>query len=518
MRAGAAIVEPRRRYSAVVAQPSKRSLLLHASILAWAAACQNGSAETDGGSGEDGAHPQQDGAVDASTHDAPPEDSPADAPGDGGTNEVIPNKMVKGSYTCTTTVGSGSGMLTIAQGNLKSGDVVCVKAGTYTGADLSNLNGLVIIPAGPVIFTGSMNIHNTVGVKIDGTVLPATWYGLTFSGYKGFAFETGATNNQDLTIRGFLLDNVSGVDGNNQGFITYTGSVSTLLFSNLTLDVAKVHGAASLFAGTYQGPSTYHNVTIGLNLTNIVVVNDGTGSTTKVNGASVYGFVADGWNISGHTLEETDTAAQQDNGVFMIGGSGIIRNVYRIGGWGWLLRLSAISYPAQTESYFYNIVDIDNFNYGTFDVRTDTGSITSTANGPMPIKGGGVHIYNVTAMNNDTTNTYMAPIAINYGLSDGSGNPYVIEVKNCFAFHNQFAKSYDPFFAAFGPGTVSNSNNLVVNGPLGAAPSGYLVDQTTFAPVDPGPLIGQGVAVPQASTDLYGNPRGSSYDIGAVQH
>lgn len=420
----------------------------------------------------------------------------------------------KPTYTCTSTVGTGSGMFTIDATNANSGDVICIAAGTYSYAEIANLTNVTIVPSGPVAFSGSIDINANNNVTIDGTALAGITYGFTFAGYNGFAIETNKTNNTDLTIKGVYLNGTSGIDGNNQGNITYDGTEATLLFSRLVMDTIKITGGGAIFAGTYQDISTYNNVTIGLTIRNVVVINDVNDGTIRVNGSSIFQFLFENWNVTGET-----ELVNADQGILNVsGGYGTVRDFYRDGGWGYIGRIVIGNLNSPADFYGYNIIDIDGQNYGTFDLRV---AMNTTTAGQMPIYGGNAHLYNITTGNKPTTNTFISPIAVLYGFIDASGQTYTMEMKNCFSFDNQKDASAGAemlTYVNFGTAMVDASNNLEVDGAIGSLPPNYLVDQTSCVPAAGSPLIGAGTPIALTATDIYGKSRGSSYDIGAAQH
>jgi hypothetical protein len=151
------------------------------------------------------------------------------------------------------------------------------------------------------------------------------------------------------------------------------------------------------------------------------------------------------------------------------------------------------------------------------------------ANDPLAtgkLVGGGFHMFNVTHMDGISTEGYMSPLAINYGLTDGT-NSFLFEMRNCFAYKNAY-KNGNGFYANFGGTPDALSNNVDVELPMGSQyavvidyPStGYLVDETTYAPDPAGPLIAQGMtiaSIPGLQTDIWGKPRTGAWSAGAVQ-
>ena len=149
-----------------------------------------------------------------------------------------------------------------------------------------------------ITFTGPIGLHANDGLTVDGTYLPGVTYGFTFTGGTGFDPGSGASShNQNFTFRGGSFANTRVVVANGNR-ITYDGTAATTLFSNLTIDTMKLTGHSMVYDGTWDGPTTYHNVVMGMTLSNVTVVNDASVSAMKVFGNSLYHLVADHWHVT----------------------------------------------------------------------------------------------------------------------------------------------------------------------------------------------------------------------------
>ncbi len=435
----------------------------------------------------------------------------------------------------TVHVGDGQGTIKIDSMNgLEAGDTVIIAKGAYSGGTFTNLNGITIVPeAKAVVFNGPVTIGHDNKITFDGlspdkpqnpnqATDKSSLYGYTFSGFNGRGFVP-IGNNQNVTIQGVWFDNISGAVEAGGKIITYKGTPETTLFYNLTMDTVKITGKTTLYSGTWEPPKSYWNVNIGMTLKNVLCVNDGTGNTIKVFGHSLYKMMADGWKITGPTLNDTG-----DTGVFSIFGNVTLKNIYRNGGWGYLMRLYIVSLGEPTDSYVYNCVDVNSSNYGTIDSRVDPGSLalSDTTPLPIPLVGGNMHIYNVTSGDKRNFTHYITVLLVIGNMTDGK-KQYVTDIKNCVAFdgtqgqdHGKPGADHDArgYLVQFNglPGTVLNkSNNVDLNGP---APDSYFIDKDKFYPASGSPLIGKGVVLPQVTTDIYGQARGDTNDVGAVQH
>jgi len=443
----------------------------------------------------------------------------------------------------TIHIGDGKGEIHIdSMKSMEEGDMVIIKHGTYAGGSISNLTNVTIVPEAPgVTFNGPIHIGKNKKVTIDGTTLapatdgdtPATpedtpkdahsreiVYGYTFTGFDGHSFLP-TWNNTDLTLKGMWFKNTSAVDGSGE-LMTYTGEPETTLYYNLTIDTAKFTGQATIYDGTWAPPKTYKNVNIGMVMKNIIFLNDGTQQNTKFFGQSVYKLVADHWIVIGPTINLHDV------GIIVFHGNGTIKNFYRNGGWGYVARVWNVSLGEIADSYFYNVIDVNSTRYGTIDSRVDAGELAEKAS--MPVLGGNMHIFNVTSGNKyDVTNEYITPMLVLGTMSGNDGHQYTTEIKNCFGFHPIGGDQPLCLYANFSQGPpkapIDQSNNMSIPGAApatkykgGALPSGYLADMIKFFPSEGSKLIGAGTPLPQVTTDIYGNPRSDSNDIGAVQH
>jgi len=425
--------------------------------------------------------------------------------------------------------------------SLEEGDTVVITKGSYMGATFTNLTGITIVPQEPgVTFNGRVVIGHDKKVTFDGTApvaatdsttttLPADkpaeetkaeeskakepTYGYTFSGFNGEAFApTG--NCQDCTIKGVQCLNIGTFLNGSGNTITYKGTPDTALFYNLTADTIKVTGGCGVYNGTWDATTTYHNVNIGMTLKNVVVLNDGTGSATKVLGCSLYKMVADNWRITGPTLVDIG-----DTGIFnIIGGNVTLKNIYRNGGWAYIMRLINVGLGEVGESYMYNIIDVNSVNYGTVDNRVEAG--LCKLEGEIPLLGGNLHVYNVTAGNKTTMTHYLTCMVVLGNTKDGKGTQYNTEIKNCFVFNTVQGKDDKGMSGILQinaePGVhFTKDHNLEVVGPV---PDSYFIDQDKFYPRSGSPLIGKGEAIPMVTTDIYGNPRTDPPCVGAVEH
>lgn len=419
----------------------------------------------------------------------------------------------------TVTIGKGSGVLSVtSMKDLEEGDKLMIAKGTYDGGTFTHLKNITIVPEeGGVSFKGPIGISDDESVVFDGTVLPGVSYGFTFSNfsqsYPAFEPAEGCKGNiQNCAIKGVqLLDTGGSVLDGNSGSAVYDGTPASCLYYNMTLDTIKETGRSIIYSGTWAPTSSYKNVNIGMTVRNVVCINNGTGNSTKLRSYSIYNLVCDNWKITGPTLNGTG-----DSGVFGITGNCTLKNIYRVGGWGWLLRVFNCSLNKPSTTCIYNCIDVDNASYGSIDTRVASGDIKLDAK--IPIVGNDVMIANCTSGNHKNATGYVTQLCLDYGNSDGQTPPtvYTTSIINCVAFNNKGSGPSSLYHNASGqPQTMVMKNNVDFPGEI---PDGYFVDQVKFYPAKDSPLIGKGMVVPELPKDIYGNPRGDSYDIGAVQY
>jgi len=427
----------------------------------------------------------------------------------------------------TVPLGTGKGTLTLnSMDGLDEGDTVILKQGTYAGGSFTNLTGITIVPEAPgVTFNGSIIINHNNKVTFDGlhpvdsdnpdqSAQSKPVYGYTFSGFDGDAFVPKG-NNMNLTIKGLLCSNIGGViDGGANKIITYKGTDETTLYKNLTVDYLKCTGKTSVYDGTWEQSTTYNNVNIGMTLKHVIIVGDGTASPIKVFGYSIYQMVADSWTSVGPTR-----IMEGDCGFFTIeAGNVTLKNIYRSGGWGNLLRIWNCSLREPSDTYMYNCIDINTSNYTTFDCSISPAKLAPTAE--IPIVGNNAHALYITSGDKRDITIWATNLFLSGSMFDGN-HQYIAELKNCFAFDAAITPSSDksslfkPEMADRKLEGMDQSNNVDIVGPL---PDGYLIDKVHLYPAPGSPLIGKGVVIPEVTTDIYGNPRGDNPDIGAVQH
>lgn len=281
---------------------------------------------------------------------------------------------------------------------------------------------------GKVIFNSTIKLGDAKNISFNGDFTSVV---------TDYVVDFGRGNNINISFLGFDFGNTAKAAFNGDpndwqlGRLLYKGTPDTALFSGLTIDGFKISGRTALYAGTYPDPLTYLNVGIGLKAFNGYVVNDGTGSTVKVSGQSLYGFIFDNWNINGPTNDTTDV------GIFFVTGSGQIKNMKRYSGYGYLGRLKIACIDGITfdqSCAVINCLDVNTVLYGTIDVRIEKALLNSKA--AIPIRGNDFYFLNNTSGNKaDKNNGYVTNAVVAGDMIDDIGTKKTVYIKNSFAYN-----------------------------------------------------------------------------------
>ncbi|MFT3838273.1 MAG: hypothetical protein QM723_14920 [Myxococcaceae bacterium] len=295
---------------------------------------------------------------------------------DGGTDAGLDAGTTDGgtgwtALPCTVHVGSGSGTFTIDSTVGSAGDVICLAPGSYSGGSITGVSHRVIQNDGALVtVTGVVTIGNLSDVTLSGSGDPATPYGFLFTGAQATMQITGPNDHvvfHDLEAigAGILLD-----AGHTN--LVWSGSTSQLVLYQALIDRIHLKQSGQLFQGNYGAPSMFTNFASDVEMSNVIVEDSiGTGQNVVAAGG-LFNLNAHDWTITGHNTVVVGSGDDRDVGVFSIVGSGALRRIHRVGGWGWLIRNFGASLgPNRGEFYCENNVDIGTEYYGTCEVRTD---------------------------------------------------------------------------------------------------------------------------------------------------
>jgi len=404
----------------------------------------------------------------------------------------------------TVVIGTGSGSVSqTSMTGLNAGDVLAIAPGTYTGgATFSNLNGITVTTnGGTVTFTGS----NYVEIGSGNTNL--TFIGLNFSSVASDAFLLTGTNVQGLYIYHCTFSGVTNNIIDAGGYCaSYTGTVSTLKVSRFAMDNCKFTNCGQVWQGFYGTPSQ------NIGLCDSVEMGYDTVVQTATNGTEVAGPIS---HINFHHWQISYTGANPvtgDVGVFQTAGDGQIHDCYYKGGRGYLCRQLLYGLNATGAFYFYNNIIYGQNAYGGIDVRCDSSNYGST--NPYLTKAN-AWLYNCTMGNKTDINGYVCPVAI-VGIMGANGGNATCQIRNMFAFNNQYGANSIANNNANGTWTVDTANDVYSDAAHALL---YLQDTTTtFMPLANSYLNTNGVAMSTpypAKPDLWGFA-GTTNRIGAI--
>ena len=395
------------------------------------------------------------------------------------------------------TIGAGSGSVSqTSMGTLVAGDVLKIAPGAYTGATLMNLSGIVIDQTG-VTFSGFLTVGNLTNVIISGG---------SYKGQGGFLIRGICTGTRwyNGTASGLT---VAFIDASQGGLTVYNGNPATKLLLNCSIANITLTNSSLLFMGSFAMPGTFQNVCDSISAFNITINN----STTNGNeflGNSVYRLDAHDWTVIGASPN-----GSTDVGIFQLYGNARIHSIYRNGGYGYIERIFNTGLDGVGESYLYNCIDLNSWQYGTVDTRVDPAAISGGTTPPYTT-GGNIHILNNTAGNKTMTDAYTTSLAV---IGDFTG--YKCEVRNNLGFNNP-------------PRVGSVPNSIITQNTISALPdtsnnmyftsaqiTGVLVDQINCLLLSGSAPVNKGYTEPVVNTDIDGitRPQGSAIDIGATE-
>lgn len=354
-------------------------------------------------------------------------------------------------------------------------EIIHLKAGPQPGIDVSGKSNITYLADnGLVIFTSQIKLGNTLHIKFDGAS------GFKYTGSDYSVFNSGLGNNQGDTIRNFDFGNKASTvfDAMTKIFVapnvwlTFDGRPETTVFWGLTVDHFTLSGKTSLFQGPFEANPTYHMVSAGITFTNGTIVNDGSGDNQKIRGNSVYGLRVNHLKITGQTLQ-----GGGDYGIIYIFGSGVIENVFRDGGWGYLERIVLVQLdkiPFDQTCGMYHCTDINSTRYGTVDIRMEKSQLNSHAK--VPLKGCDFYFLDNVSGDKKDDGYYVTNAIVLGSLQDELDKSWTVHVKGNIAFNAMVSQR-------------SNSSSLLKNNSGGKA----VLDSSGNIDVAPGKSLPQGL-------------------------
>jgi hypothetical protein len=366
--------------------------------------------------------------------------------------------------------------------------VCTVNASTlYTAVNIINCNN-VSFSSNIITTSGPITLTNNVGVNFPAINSVSTGDVFNVIGNNQLIRCYGGTANSSFSNFIDVSNNSMTYNGNNNTKVIYKWSLANWTLNN----------SGKIISTGWSDGNKLQNVIDSIALTNFTIPNPTDNNLiTYHNG--LYHFDFNYWTITGIGAQTGG-----DIGIIYGGGNGTIRNWWREGGWGYIARISLQSLDNITsDSYFYNNLDKNSTNYGTFDIRSDMFSGGSTG-----MAGSNVHIFNNTSYNkqdNFGTNVYNTAIVAIFNMPGST-----VEVRNNTCIANQ------DNLVIYNNNPNAQSNNIYYS-TSGAAN----IDLSTFKPNSGSPLIGAGIVVnnptPGGGTDYYHLQRPNPPSIGFAE-
>jgi hypothetical protein len=333
--------------------------------------------------------------------------------------------------------------------------------GTMPGWNLTGKSGIDYVMDSGVNLTSPIYFGNTSNITFEGP----GW--MKYSG-TGTMFNTNGGNNVNIRISnidGGTASNIFDVSGN---YITYTGTPQTCAYFNLSVDSFRLSPNTMLYSGTWEAPTTYHNVSIGIFFNHGVCLNNGTNSNVKIFGQSIYSLILQNTSITGG-----NTSNVHDEGIVFIQGNAKILNCYRNGGRLYVERIIQVEIggdPFDQRSQIINTVDVNSTNYGTVDVRIDTSLLRSNAAIPLTAKLGFDFINNTSGNKKDLYGTYVTSAVVMGNMIDDLGKKDSVQIRKNLAYNANVTNG-------------TNGSSLVKNN---AQPGTYIMDSSNNIDILPG--------------------------------
>jgi hypothetical protein len=476
--------------------------------------------------------------------------SPAHDAGDG--LGIPPSPVQAGtSLACTKNIGTGSGTLNYptlqSTLTLAAGDVVCIAAGTYSGASFAGAtatgNPITIqnAPGATVTFDGTVSFSNLHNVVFSGAGTTGQLTGITLNG-------AGINDNVDITgpLDTFTFQNVSLVQGDRYGvyvnddtLVYQAGNPASyfhdLTFKNLSIQSQAGSGAYYTFAfgPTSAGLTAAHafiSITENLEIAHCDIGNIVPGivmSLGDVQGAKIHHNRFLNINVG-----DTDHDA-----LILLAGYGDIYDNYARIYHGEGARLWPFGISAPVTLNVYNNINLGSIKYSAIEFQPNCPELNVLSLVPPAGLGATLNAYNNTAGE-------LATVA--------EGNPSLCGDVSLSATPGWYSGVIDTYDTVEAGAYVKLTNNLVFasycpydNGQAQATPQSFgghlinfegnlapdfktnayyassvdagLLDDKGVTPVGSSPVVGQGTALPGLTTDFYGNPRHAPPSIGAVE-
>lgn len=430
------------------------------------------------------------------------------------------------------TIGSGSGFLTLnAQGAHQRGDTALITSGTYTGADFSNLVGIIILPktnpaSHPVFFTGGVGFRNVdsceigylsfVGFSGNGMDLRAYGSGRPYTGGNGPISHS--------YIHHMYFQDIAGSCINANGGLLYVPGDTTRyawykdIFDSIT-EIRCNNFCQGSFGSPTDNAGQPPNVMAQITISRLLSI--GTTSTSN-QGVEIRSIIFE-YNFHDWTVFDLSGRGNSgDCGLVYGHGTGTMYNIYKYGGPGYVVRMAPtkeIGRPGISREY--NIIKTNSTDYGVIQhqnpdtVTAKFGAVDS------------INCYNITGGNMGSDNNYWCQVVVLGDMSCTGGPVWMhAHIKNCIGFnvtdHANGDLGHDNgtftlrivLNMGTGLSNTDTSNNKyyvsATQGQLDSLTSAYVNFYGSFPGYKPTTLspgiLGTGTTNPYTSVDYYGLP------------
>lgn len=409
-------------------------------------------------------------------------------------------------------IGDGSGELNYPDAmttlGLNPGDVLCIRAGTYSGMDLGNLRGnaaanITVVNEGAVEFTGGIRFHDLsyVDVRGDGTEGVDFGFHLRDNTYRGITIN-GAI--QHVTWTHFELTDI----GDYAIFIfeptlIFDGSDESALTDLRFFDFRARRTALGLFQiGSFRGWPAQTSIVNGLEIAR-ADIEDAQRSCTIINASLSLNV-----NIHHNRIVNTGEMDRSHCGVIFLQGNGAIHHNDIRDFWGNAARTWCIGTPGHDTIDFYNNLVVGSRKYSGFEAQGFAADLAVP-----PATTCRFRVFNNT-FGDLTALDYVAAMVDAYELVGST-----LEVRNNLGFNIaqdqpfDAERNYAVHYVGVDREDVTEGTNLHAR----TFAEVGLVDGDACELAAGSPAINAGETLEVVTNDLSGisRPQGASYDLGA---
>ena len=336
------------------------------------------------------------------------------------------------SSATTFPLGSGSGSLTLTSMSGHSfGDTALVNVtGSYTGGNIQNLNGIVILPStwasgGSIVFTGTVNVSFTKYCEIGAHI---------FNSVSGDCFNMGGSSNTNshLYLHNFYVGNCTGsyinTTGNQLHSISDTTGYKVYICH---ISHGQLFQSNELWMGSFADASQNHpqlaDASDSAEIDNILDL--GTAATSE-EGTGIRGIF---FRFKVHDCQIISITQRGPSGdvgwVYIKGGQAWVYNIYKRGGPGAILRITPETEVGKERPVMgWNLISVEITEYATVNTQQD--STFSQAGGWHSTS---TYLSHITGGDHGEQIGYWSPVITVGTVLPGT----VVQIRYCLGFNNK---------------------------------------------------------------------------------